>query len=86
MEMKQKAERDRIQAQAAADVQKIDADAKAYAVKIQADAEAEANKKIAESLTDKLIEKSKYDKWNGELPYIEGSTTPIVSINPENAE
>lgn len=47
---------------------------------IRANAEAEANKKIAESLTDKLIEKIKYDKWNGELPYIEGTSTPIVNI------
>ena len=41
---------------------------------------AKANKKIAESLTDRLIEKAKYDKWNGELPYIEGASTPIVNI------
>lgn len=80
------AEKEKEVAQINAEKAKIEAQGKADAELIKANAEAEANKKIAESLTDKLIEKSKYDKWNGELPYIEGSTTPIVSINPENAE
>lgn len=80
------AEKEKEVAQINAEKAKIEAQGKADAELIKANAEAEANKKIAESLTDKLIEKSKYDKWNGELPYIEGSTTPIVSINSENAE
>ena len=80
------AEKEKEVAQINAEKAKIEAHGKADAELIKANAEAEANKKIAESLTDKLIEKSKYDKWNGELPYIEGSTTPIVNINPENAE
>lgn len=80
------AEKEKEVAQINAEKAKIEAQGKADAELIKANAEAEANKKIAESLTDKLIEKSKYDKWNGELPYIEGSTTPIVNINPENAE
>lgn len=80
------AEKEKEVAQINAEKAKIDAQGKAEAALIKANAEAEANKKIADSLTDKLIEKSKYDKWNGELPYIEGNATPIVSINPENAE
>ena len=80
------AEKEKEVAQINAEKAKIEAQGKADAELIKANAEAEANKKIAESLTDKLIEKSKYDKWNGELPYIEGNTTPIVSINSENAE
>ena len=80
------AEKEKEVAQINADKAKIEAQGKADAGLIKANAEAEANKKIAESLTDKLIEKSKYDKWNGELPYIEGNATPIVSINSENAE
>ncbi len=80
------AEKEKEVAQINAEKAKIEAQGKADAELIKANAEAEANKKIAESLTDKLIEKSKYDKWNGELPYIEGSTTPIVSINPKNVE
>lgn len=80
------AEKEKDVAQINAEKAKIEAQGKADAELIKANAEAEANKKIAESLTDKLIEKSKYDKWNGELPYIEGNVNPIVSINPENEE
>ena len=80
------AEKEKEVAQINAEKAKIEAQGKADAELIKANAEAEANKKIAESLTDKLIEKSKYDKWNGELPYIEGNATPIVSINSEKAE
>jgi len=80
------AEKEKDVAQINAEKAKIEAQGKAEAELIKANAEAEANKKIAESLTDKLIEKSKYDKWNGELPYIEGNATPIVSINSENEE
>jgi regulator of protease activity HflC (stomatin/prohibitin superfamily) len=66
--------------QAEADALLIEAQASADAVKIQADAESEANKKIAESLTSELIEKIKYEQWDGALPKVEGSSTPIVNI------
>lgn len=59
---------------------KIKAQGEADALKLQAEAEAEANKKIAESLTPELIEKIKYEQWNGELPQVQGGATPIVSI------
>ena len=82
MEMQQKAERDRIQAQAAADVQKIEADAKAYAVKVQADAEAEANRKVAETLSDKLIQYNTIHQWDGKLPTVQSGeySTPIIDL------
>lgn len=44
------------------------------------EAEAEANRKIADSLTPELIEKLKYEQWNGELPQVQGSNTPIVDV------
>ena len=77
---KVEATRDKEIAEINAEKAKIEAQGQADAELIRANAEAEANKKIAESLTDKLIEKIKYDKWNGELPYIEGASTPIVNI------
>lgn len=46
-----------------------------------AEAEADANRKIAASLTNELIEKIKYEQWNGELPTVTGST-PIISLEP----
>lgn len=63
-------------------IAKAEADATA---KIKAaEAEAEANKKIAESLTPELIEKIKYEKWNGELSQIVGNSTPIVDLTGNN--
>lgn len=59
---------------------KIKAEGEAEAKKIAADAEAEANRKIAESLTPELIEKIKYEQWNGELPQVQGNTSSIVDI------
>ena len=44
------------------------------------DAEAEANKKIAESLTPTLIDKIKYETWDGKLPTVSGSSS-IISID-----
>ena len=54
------------------------AKAKAEALKIQAAAEAEANKQIAESITDALIEKIMAEAWNGELPKIVGNEDYIL--------
>lgn len=54
---------------------------KAEAKKIEAEAEAEANRKIANSLSKELIEKIKYEKWDGKLPTVDGSSTPIISID-----
>ena len=81
MEAEQKAERDRIAAQAAADVAKIEADAEAYAVKVQADAQAEANKKINASLTEELINYNKVNRWDGKLPTFNGGGQTITVID-----
>lgn len=78
---KVQAEKDREVAQINAEKAVIEAEAKAEAMRIAAEAEADANRKIAASLTDELIEKIKYEQWNGELPTVTGSTS-IVSIEP----
>ena len=57
------------------------AEAEAQAILIAAQAQAEANKLLAESLSDALLEQMYYEKWNGELPYIYGSdSTPIIQL------
>ena len=56
------------------------AQAEAEAIIIAAEAQAEANRKLAESLTNNILEKMYYEKWNGELPYIYGSDGVIVNI------
>lgn len=77
---KVQAEKDKEVAMIQAEQEKIKAEGEAEALKIAADAEAEANRKIAESLTQTLIEKIKYDKWNGSVPQVQGGSTPIVDI------
>lgn len=74
------AERDKEVAQIEADKKLISAQADADALLIAAEAEANANKKIADSLTLELIEKIKYDKWDGTVPKVTGGTTPIVDL------
>lgn len=44
---------------------------------IAAKAEAEANQRIAGSLTPELIEKLKYEQWNGQLPSVTGADSII---------
>lgn len=52
------------------------AKAEAESMKIRAEAEAEANRKISQSLTDKIIENKKVEKWNGSLPkYMTGESS-----------
>lgn len=74
------AEKNKETAQIQAEQAKIKAEGEAEAKKIAAEAESEANKKIADSLTPELIEKIKYEQWNGELPQVQGSNTPIVNM------
>lgn len=58
------------------------AEAEAQAILIAAQAQAEANKLLSESLTNALLEKMYYEKWDGKLPYIYGGDgmTPIVNV------
>lgn len=62
-----------------AETKKIQAQGEADATLIAADAEARANREIAKSLTPELIQKFKYDKWNGKLPTVstDGGSTII---------
>lgn len=77
------AEKDKEVARIQAEQEIITAEADAKALLIAAEAEAEANRKIAESLTDELIEKIKYEQWNGELPKVSGNDT-IIGFNGLN--
>ena len=56
------------------------AEAEAQAMIMLAEAEAKANELLSNSLTPNLLEKMYYEKWNGELPYIYGDSTPIVNV------
>lgn len=72
------AQKEKEAAEIQADTDIIEANAAAEVVRIAADAEANANQKIASSLTPELIEKIKYEQWNGQLPGVTGSDSIIT--------
>lgn len=56
------------------------AEAEAEAMIIAAEAQAEANRILSESITDKILEKMYYEKWNGVLPTFYGADDAIIEI------
>jgi regulator of protease activity HflC (stomatin/prohibitin superfamily) len=72
------AEQQVIEAQAAANVKKTQADAEAYEIGVKAEAEAKANKLLAESITQALIDYKYYETWDGKLPSVLGTDTTII--------
>ena len=75
------AEKDKEVAEIKAQEKIVAAEADAEATRIAAEAEAEANAKIAASLTPNLIEKIKYENWNGVMPMVTGGNTPIIDVS-----
>lgn len=80
IEEKQVAQQKLLKAETEKQTAITNAEAEAEAAKIKADGEAAANKKISDSLTDKIIENKKIEKWNGELPQVQGSNGTIIDI------
>jgi len=74
------AETKKIEAEAAAEVERIKAQAEADAKIIRAEAEAEANRKIAESLTEGVLNNKFIENWNGELPMVTGGSGNLLEI------
>lgn len=56
------------------------AQAEAESIRIRAQAEADANKTIAASLTDEVIEYQKIQKWDGILPKVTGGAGTFVTL------
>lgn len=61
------------------------AEAKAEKMKIEAEAQADANKKVAESISDELIDYQKIERWDGRLPTVTGGNA-IVSLDNNTAD
>ena len=80
IEEKQVAQQQLLKAETEKQTKITNAQADAEAVKIKANAEAEANETISKSLTNQVIENKKIEKWNGELPRVQGGSGPIVDI------
>lgn len=74
------AEKDKEVAGIKAEQKIIAAEADAEALRIASEAEAASNKEIAASLTPSLIEKIKYEQWNGVMPSVQGADGIIVDI------
>ena len=77
---KVQAEKEKEVARIAAEKAIIEAEANAEALRISAAAEAEANRQIAASLTNNLVDKIKYEKWDGKMPTVSGGNA-IVTID-----
>ena len=80
IEEKQVAQQQLLKAEAEKQKKIKEAEASAEAVRIAAEAEAEANKKISDSISDKILENKKIEKWDGKLPKVSGGTGTIIDI------
>jgi hypothetical protein len=47
---------------------------------IEAEAQAEANRKLAESITDDIINNKIIEKWDGKLPVVSGDSDTIIDF------
>lgn len=70
-----------LKAEGEAESAKIAAEARAQALLIEAEAQATANKKLAESITDDIINNKLIEKWNGELPVVSGDAGTIIDFS-----
>ena len=79
------AEQKVIEANAAAEIKKVEADAAAYQIVTAAEAEAKANREIAESLTQALIDYTYAQAWDGKLPtFMTGENGIVPFMNVES--
>lgn len=67
-----------------ANQEKETAQINAEAKLIEAQAEAESNRLIAQSLTPELIEKQKYEKWDGKLPTVQAGGSSSIIVDAAN--
>lgn len=56
------------------------AQADAEAIIIAAEAQAEANRLLSNSITDEILEKMYYEKWNGVLPSVYGAQDTLIRM------
>ena len=84
IEEKQVAQQQLLKAETEKQTAITNARASAEAAKIKAEGDAKANKLLNDSLTDKVLENKKIDKWNGELPKVSGSGSTIIDYGDLN--
>ena len=89
IEAQQKADQAKAEQETAkveAETKKIQAQNDADIEILKAEAEAKANKTIADSLTQELIESRKIEKWDGILPQVQGSANSIIDMRQNSKE
>ncbi|MGL5717128.1 MAG: prohibitin family protein [Paraclostridium sp.] len=74
------AERLAIEEEGKKKVKVIKAQAEAEEITLKANAQAEANTKLSKSITQELVEYEKTKRWDGKLPQISGSVTPMIDM------
>ena len=80
IEEKQVAQQQLLKAETEKKTAITNAEAEAEAAKVRADGEAEANNTISKSLTSEVLENKKIEKWNGELPKVQGGESTIIDL------
>lgn len=78
VEQKQIAMQEKLKAEQETDKLRIEVDAKAY--NVEKTAEAKANEMKQKTITDNLIKYEMVQKWNGELPKVEGGGNAIIDF------
>lgn len=63
---------------AEAEAKRISSQAEADAILYKAEAQAKANKLIADSWSDAVVQQKFYDKWDGSFPSVVGSTNDMI--------
>lgn len=81
LQEKQQAQAEQETAKVKAETALIEAQNKADIKVLEAEAEAEANKKLSESLTEKIIKDKMIDKWDGQLPKVQSSGDEMFDVS-----
>jgi len=81
IEEKQVAQQQLLKAETEKQTAITNAEAEAETIRIKAQAEAEANRIVSESLNEIIIENKKIEKWNGELPQVQGNAEPLITLD-----
>jgi regulator of protease activity HflC (stomatin/prohibitin superfamily) len=80
MQRAQQRENELREAEAQAKKEVAKAEGEARCKMLQAEAEAGANKLVSSSLTTQLIQWQTIQKWDGKLPQVSSTATPLISI------
>jgi regulator of protease activity HflC (stomatin/prohibitin superfamily) len=83
-QMAQQRQNEVAQARAEAEKKVAEAKGEAESVLLKAKAQAEANRELASSITDELVQYRALEKWDGVLPRMTGNNAvPFINVDPK---